>query len=129
MASLLRLELVRTASLILYSTDSLFLTRNCSVNENLSILIDGIQKTNVQLRQQLELAEAQIPRLNEALQQLARLEFATGYVLLDEIIHEAAYPAGGPCDSGQLFQAAIVIPGGLGVIIWDTGEFEQLSDT
>ncbi len=54
--------------------------------EKLSELIETLQQANVQFRRQLELADAQIPTLNQSLGQLTNLGFGVSCVVLGDII-------------------------------------------
>ncbi len=94
------------------------------MTEKLSDVIDRVQQANVMYRRQLELAEAQVPPLNDALTQLANLGLGNGHVILGDILHTNAYPAGTEAGSGQVHQAAVIIPGGIGVAVWDSAEYD-----
>jgi hypothetical protein len=86
--------------------------------------VDQLRQLNLSLRVQLEQAEARIPGINDLLQQLATIDLVTETALLGLVIFEGHYSVlTGPHDSGPLLQAALLIPGGLGVIHWDSEEY------
>lgn len=92
--------------------------------------IDRLRQLNLSLRVQLEQAEARVPGINDLINQLATIELVTETALLGLVIYEGHYSIlTGPHDSGQIVQAALMIPGGFGVIYWDSEEFESFRNS
>ncbi len=86
--------------------------------------IDELRQLNIKLRSQLEQAETFIPELNRQIKQLANLQFAGDTVILGQVVYERHYAArSGPMDSSQVLQAALLAPGGIGVVLWDQAEY------
>lgn len=80
-----------------------------------------LQEFNLRLRRRLEEAEARIPELNELIERVASLGVLPDLVLLGKVALQRPYDTGqGPEDSSQVLQAALLVPGGLGAVIWDT---------
>lgn len=89
------------------------------MDRNLNRFVEELQVVNLRLRQQLELAEAQLPAVNALIDQLTRLDLANGVIVLGDVIYQRPYtPGQGPTDSGQLYQTAVKIPDGLGLVLW-----------
>lgn len=87
-------------------------------------LLDRLQQLNVDLRRRWEIAETFLPRLNDLLTQLALLEADRRYILAGAVLSERPYDAADLCrNSGQIAQSALMFPGGLGVLLWDSDEF------
>src|SRR5581483_849646 len=90
--------------------------------------IEQLKQFNFRLRHQFELAEALLPAMNRQIEDFATLNLGN-LVLLGNVILEQPYlPGCGPSDSAQLHQAALMIPGGLGVLRWDLEEYLELRD-
>lgn len=86
--------------------------------------LERLRNLNVTIRAQLEQAEAHIPDINIAIQQLSGIQLLPETALLGHIIFERHYcPINGPHDSSQVLQAALLIPQGIGVIMWDLEEY------
>jgi len=86
-----------------------------------------LQEFNLVIRQRLEEAEAKIPELNELIERVASLSILPSLVLLGDIVMQRPYGMpNGPVDSAQILQAVLLIPGGLGVTVWDTEEYLAL---
>ena len=82
----------------------------------------------LKLRRQMEIAEAQACGVNCLVNAVWRMGLLPRTAYLGPVIHTRPYsPQLGGHDSGQVFQAALLIPGGVGVSIWDTEEFAELS--
>jgi len=92
-------------------------------------IIQQLRQLNLSLRIQLEQAEARIPDINELIEQLAAIELISETALLGLVIYEKHYSAlSGPHDSSQVIQSALMIPGGIGVVCWDTEEYLAFRD-
>lgn len=93
------------------------------MNEEMNSPLERLSQLNLILRHQLEQAELRIPRINEQLAQFAAINLLPETILVGEILQSRAYNAsGGPHDSGQVIQAGLHLPGGLGIIRWDSEE-------
>lgn len=92
-------------------------------------IVEQLRQLNLSLRIQLEQAEARIPGINDLIEQLATIELVSETALLGLVIYEKHYSAlNGPQDSGQVLQSVLMIPGGIGVICWDTEEYLAFRD-
>jgi len=86
--------------------------------------VEQLQYLNLLLRLHLEEAEVRIPEINDLIRQLFTIEFVPETALLGLVIYERHYSAlTGPHDSSQVLQSALLIPGGLGVILWDSEDY------
>jgi hypothetical protein len=91
---------------------------------NLSLHLETLRQLNLTLRQQLEAAEARVPAINEQIAQLVGIGLIQDAALLGEVVYDKAYsPIPTPTDGSLVLQAAILIPGGLGLVAWDREEF------
>jgi hypothetical protein len=96
---------------------------------NLSLQLETLRQLNLTLRQQLEAAEARVPAINEQIAQLAGIGLIQDAALLGEVVYDKAYsPVPNPTDGSLVLQAAILIPGGLGLVAWDREEFLAVRD-
>jgi hypothetical protein len=72
-------------------------------------------------------AEAKMGEVNRLVQQRAGTGFAQETVFLGEVIHPRYYPpAAHDRDCGQVAQAALCVPGGIGGVLWDAEQCPQL---
>lgn len=91
--------------------------------------LNSLRQLNVNIRHQLELVEARIPPLNELISQLAGVELLIDTALLGDIVFDRAYtPIPNYSDGSQLLQAAILIPSGMGLVLWDREEYLAFRD-
>lgn len=87
-------------------------------------LLERLRQLNLSLRLQLDQAEARIPAINDLIEQLGAIDLLCEAALLGLVIYERHYDLSkGPRDSGQVLQSALMIPGGIGVLLWDTDEY------
>jgi hypothetical protein len=87
--------------------------------------IQQLRTLNIQLRRQLEVAEAQVPVINDLLKQLDTIQLGCKRAFLDPVIYQRLYDRGyGPEDSCQVIQATAVAGHGLGVTLWDIDEYQ-----
>jgi hypothetical protein len=101
-----------------------------TMSETLNRLTEELRQLNLRIRQQLELAEAELPVINDLINQLAVIDLANGVIILGDVVYQRPYnPGAGPSDSGQVMQAAIAIPGGLGLVLWDSEVFAASAAT
>lgn len=83
--------------------------------------LNSLQKLNLDLRRQLELAELLIPRVNQTIDQLHTVQFVDNLLFTAGMIFQQPYELGrGPSDSNQIFLAGLKIPGGVGVLMLDS---------
>jgi hypothetical protein len=94
--------------------------------ENSQNQLKRLKELNLLLRSQLELAEARIAPLNDQLAQLARIDFLHNEALFGAFVYHRAYSNPGAGDGSLLLQAAILIPGGIGLVAWDREEYFSL---
>jgi hypothetical protein len=93
------------------------------VAADLNQRLKAIRQFNITLRQQLEAAELVVPKLNAALGQLGAAGIAADLMLAGDAVWRQRYiPGHGPSDSGQLYLAALKIPGGIGALVFDSEE-------
>jgi hypothetical protein len=89
--------------------------------DSFSELAERLKLTNLQLRRQLEVAEALLPPIHQQVLQLDQLGLTGDIVILGNVLYQHEYPpASGRSETAQLYQAALLIPGGIGVANWDT---------
>lgn len=81
-----------------------------------------------ELQDELRQAEAEAEWLLSVTKQLNDLPHARRLIVLGEIVCQLPYSEGGPTDSARLFQAALMVPQGIGAVCWDTEQIE-LHDT
>lgn len=82
------------------------MTNRLNLNERLRQL----REFNTELRQQLEAAEACIPPINDAIEQLARVGLVHDQAFLGPIVYERGYSdRTGPHTSGQVLQSALLV--------------------
>ena len=93
-------------------------------------LIQQLQDLIIRLRSQLDQAEAHLPALNNVIARLAELSLIPERTLLGHIVHMRDYePGTGIIDSGMVLQAALRIPDGLGIVVWDTEQYTLLRNS
>jgi len=92
-------------------------------------MVEYLKWLNFWIRHCRDQAEAKMGEVNRLLGQLGETGFVHETVVLGEVIHHRYYaPLSGGNDSGQLVQAALCVPGGLGVVLWDSEEYSQWRD-
>ena len=83
----------------------------------------------LRMKHQLETAEAKAAGLNGFVNEVWQFGLSSRTAFLGPVITTRAYdPEEGGVDSGQVIQAVLLVPGGLGVLVWDTEEFVKLSE-
>ena len=90
-------------------------TLRCPLSQHSSLAVLAV-KTR-------ELAEATIPILNDQIDQLARTQLLVNEAVLGDIVYSRGYSNSVASDGGMLFQAAVLVPGGVGLIQWDREEY------
>ena len=94
-----------------------------TINETLSQLRELL----LQMRSQLDQADAHIPEINNVVRSIAELRIVAERTLLGHVVHIQEYsPQPQPVDSGIVLQAALDIPRGIGIAAWDTEAYHQL---
>lgn len=84
-------------------------------------LLELLRLRVLRLSHQSEIAEARVPRWNQLVQEIWRAGLMSQTAILGRVIETRPYaPAEGGHSSGQVFQAALLIPGGVGVLLWNT---------
>ncbi len=87
-----------------------------------------LMEVNIRVRQQLELAEAQIGTVNALLAQLFATELINDQIFLGDIVLKRAYDVRADrADSPQMIQAVLSVGKGIGAVFWDMEELAQLS--
>jgi hypothetical protein len=99
-------------------------TQENSVSENLSDKIKALSQLNLTFRQQLEQAELHVPRINEQIAALAVLGGHDQLAIEGDVVLQLPYlPNLGPNDSCQIYQAILLVPEGIGVVILDLEDY------
>lgn len=98
------------------------------MNPSIQDLVAELAAFNTGIRHRWYLADCLVPGINDMLALMAGLGLLTDTVLLGEVICDRSY-AYPPLDheSGQVVQAALLVPGGLGVVVWDSEEYVEYS--
>jgi len=86
-------------------------------------LSDELASLNSSLLLAREEAESTIARIQPQLVELAKSGLLPREVLLGTTIQRPYDADQGPHDSGQIVQAALLLPEGFGVCLWDTEEY------
>jgi hypothetical protein len=74
-------------------------------------------------------AEAKMNEVNQLLGQLGKAGLVHQTVVLGEVIHHCYYsPQPEGHDSSQLVQAALSLPVGIGVVLWDSEKYSELRE-
>lgn len=91
---------------------------------DLDELLELLRLRVLRLRHQLEFAEARVPCWNQLVQEVWRAGLMSQTAILGRLIETRPYPpVEGGHSSGQVVQASLLIPGGVGVLLWDTEDF------
>jgi hypothetical protein len=97
---------------------------------DLDELLELLRLRVLRLRHQLEIAEARVPRWNQLVRELWRAGLMSQTAILGRVIETRPYaPVEGGHSSGQVVQASLLIPGGVGILLWDTEDFVLSSKT
>jgi hypothetical protein len=90
------------------------------MNQALENVVEHLKWLNFWIGHCCDQAEAKVGEINRLIQQLAGMGLVRETVLLGEVIPQryGGPVPGGPA-SGQLVQAALCVPGGVGVVRWD----------
>ena len=82
--------------------------------------MNKLQEFDLQLRQNLDQAQATVADLNRQIQQMAATGLVRGLFLLGEVFYQESYEYNNEADTGRAFQATLTVPGGIGAATWDT---------
>lgn len=114
----------RAASLSLQTTIMPMNLPESFLIADLDELLELLRLSLLRLRHQLEIAEARVPRWNQLVQELWRAGLMSQTAILGRVLETRPYaPVEGGHSSRQVVQAALLIPGGVGVLHWDTEDF------
>jgi len=92
-------------------------------------MVTHLKWLNFWIRHSCDQAEAKMAEVNRLLEQLAETGWVQETVILGAVIHQRYYaPLSGGHDSSQVIQAALCVPGGLGVVLWDSEDYTSLSE-
>jgi hypothetical protein len=92
-------------------------------------LSDRLRDWDAGVRRLAEQAEARVAEANAMVRALHRSGRIRPWVLLGAVMSVRPYDPGcGPEDSGQVTQAVLLVPEGLGVVFWDTEELAATAD-
>lgn len=81
------------------------------------------------MKRESYIAEARAAGLSSLIHEIWQFGWVSRTSLLGPVIQTRSYaPQAGGRDSGQIIQSALLVPEGLGVVIWDTEEFVELAD-
>lgn len=101
-----------------------------SMKDNLSARLEALKELNAQIRHQAEQAEARVATANPLIAQLATSGLVADQILLGQFLllrgYSSRFP---PKDSGQVIQAALALPGGVGAVVWDSEELALVRDS
>src|SRR5437763_3051088 len=82
------------------------------------------------LRSLVDEARRRIAIVNSVVTEVAASGLLSKTVILGPVIQTQAYPpTPGGSDSGRISQAALLIPGGVGALGWDSELFSELQET
>src|SRR5262245_39008546 len=88
--------------------------------------LEVLMDFNLWLRGQLALAEIRVPTLNDQIEQLARMGLLENETFLGNVIYTRPYTDPQATDGSLLSQAALLVPGGIGLVEWDTDHYFEL---
>ncbi|HEY7427185.1 MAG TPA: hypothetical protein VH682_23325 [Gemmataceae bacterium] len=99
------------------------------MSERFRNITEYLKWLNFWIRHASDQADAKMREVNHLIRQLSVTGVVHDTVLLGPVIHRRYYaPQAGGSDSSQLAQAALCVPGGLGVILWDSEEYAELCE-
>lgn len=92
-------------------------------------LADELGGISRQIRHCMDQAEGKVNQLHTVVGQIAATSLLTRTVWLGLCMERCYDSSVGPHDSGQVVQAALLLPEGFGVCIWDTEEYCELTNS
>lgn len=85
-----------------------------------SIIRNALAQLNVVFALNGEKVEAECQGLNDQIEAFFRNGAINSFAILGPVLMDRLYEGAVPPESGQIIQAAIGLPGGLGVVFWDS---------
>lgn len=92
-------------------------------------MAEQLASLNLQIKHDMECAEAKVERVNLLIRELGNTGLLKRPIFLGGTYSGTYDPAFGPHDSGQVTQAALLVPEGFGVCRWDTEEWNRLEQS
>jgi hypothetical protein len=89
--------------------------------------LSRLKTLNLEIRQQLEVAEARVEPLNLLIKHLHATGLLNEQIFLGDVIWQRAYDVHVDTSSGQIIQASLSTKKGFGAVFWDSEEFFHLS--
>jgi hypothetical protein len=100
-------------------------TKECAVHDFLSLRAADLSRLAMTIQTNLDSAEDTIQRINNSLAELATLG-VQDFQITGPVVY--ARPAGASSDEDDtftLFQAVLLMPGGIGGAVWDSFEYTE----
>jgi hypothetical protein len=104
---------------------AVFHFKECAMHEFLSERAAELVRLAATIRSGLEQAEAVIPPLNDQLNELAMLGITSHQVEGPSIYARPAGLSNDTDDAVVVFQAVLLMPGGIGAAVWNGDEFNE----
>ena len=82
--------------------------------------MNKLQEFDLQLRLNLDQAQATVADLNRQIQRIAATGLVRRLYLLGGIFYQEGYEDNNDTDTGRAFQATLSVPDGFGAAAWDT---------
>ena len=90
-------------------------------------IVQRLQQLEAWRRHAADQAAGKVAQANQVIEQIAGNGLVHDAVFLGNVIYRRTYPPRvGGWDSHQLLQAALCIPGGIGVVFWDSMQYDEL---
>jgi hypothetical protein len=94
----------------------------------MSELVNRLRVWNLGVRRLAEQAEARVADVTDLVRELHAAGRVRSAVILGPVMDVRPYDPGyGPDDSGQVVQAVLLVPEGLGLVYWDTEDRQAVS--
>ena len=86
--------------------------------------LDRIRLQLATMKSYSQMGRQRVLALTALVKDISEAGLMSRAVLLGQIVSERSYaPTVGGSSSGQIFQSALLVPGGIGLLIWDADEF------
>jgi hypothetical protein len=92
-------------------------------------LAEQLGALSLQIKHDMEAAEAKAERVNELVCELGSTGLLAGQILSGDIYGRPYDPGDERNDSGQVFQAVLLVPEGFGICVWDREDFAERRDS
>ena len=92
-------------------------------------MAEQLASLNLQIRHDMEQAEAKAERVNQLVHELGETGLLTDQVVLGSFFERAYDASDSAHDSGQIVQAALLVPDGFGICLWDMVEYAGLRNS